>query len=286
MSWDLTVNGLRLNDLCRYRVLLGSSWSGMPGVNLSSVQLPGAHGVIPMLGGDTFQPAQFVINMQVWGVDWSGSVPEASSSYAQYDEAIRTIQHLFGNRHALLDIRRVMGDGSAIRADARATDGFAPTPQDNATITQFNVALELPGVFWEDVDAQTYTGTPGATSPHSETVATLTGGTAPVDDATLTVVGPCTNPRISQPDTGAWVSLTGSLAASDVWTVNCDKWTSMVGGTNVRTTTSYAGSGPRFLRLTPTTQTPGGAREVLLTLTGSGMGATTNLTVTAKRKFF
>lgn len=181
------------------------------------------------------------------------------------------------------------------RAWAKVTDSIQPDMNDSGGSGKFTVGLELPYGVWEDEATQDWTGTAGAASGTVQEVTTLQGATERITDAILLVLGPATNPRVTDPATGAYVELQAALAAGDRWRVNVGTWATRTGniglsdadtaGTDQQDVTRYGGTANQaaFLPLTPVRLD--GTRKVRVALSGTGFTASTQMQVRARRKY-
>lgn len=180
------------------------------------------------------------------------------------------------------------------RAWCKVIDSIQPDVNTPGTSAMFTVGLQIPAAVWEDylsVDESWNTGYA------SRDVIALRGGTERITDAILTVLGPATNPTLRDPNTGAYVTLNRTLAAGEVWRVNCGTWSSRYGagltvasldtdGTDGIAQTTWGGmvNQSALLTLTPVLET--GIRRVRVGLTGTGFtSGTTTVTVRARRKW-
>lgn len=307
--FPLTINGVRLDTLA-FNVRTYDGRRGMPGKRLASAAIPGLHGVLPVLSGGTFEPGEFVLQMWVVGADLDGIRPDPGTpSRAFYDRNLDALLHLFSGTDRLLDIRQTMGDGSVRQALGRVVDAVVPKTggAEYAVRGEFTVAIEIPAVFWRDVEEEVFTGTASASSPHTLVVSTLTGSTAPIEDAVYLIRGPAASGvRLSCPDSGAWIELQRALAAGEVWRIDSRQWKSVIGGTGMGfdgastsdafAVTEWAGSGAYMFTVVPkhagSTTVPSPVLSVAsadrtchLVLSGSGFGASTQVSLRARRKF-
>lgn len=181
------------------------------------------------------------------------------------------------------------------RAWAKVTDSIQPDMNDSGGSGKFTVGLELPYGVWEDEATADWTGTAGAASGTVQEVTTLQGATERITDAILLVLGPATNPRVTDPATGAYVELQADLTAADRWRVNVGTWATRTGnigftsadtaGTDQQAVTRYGGTANQaaFLPLTPVRLD--GTRKVRVALSGTGFTASTQMQVRARRKY-
>jgi hypothetical protein len=283
----ITVDGVRLDTLAWNIEKINRAGASR---READVAVPGRDGALPSLNDD-LDSARLGLEMFVMGTDEDGAVPVAGRRDT-LRENLDELVHLFGKRHALLEVQEVVAAGVTRRAWAKVTDSIAPDLNTPGSSGQFAVSMVLPYGVWEDVGTTDWTQVaPGA----AVEVTSLQGATERVLDAILLVKGPITNPRITDPATGAYVELQAALTAADYWRVNVGTWATRTGnlglgssdatGTDRQAVTRFGGTPNQaaFLPLTPVRDT--GARRVRLTLTGSGTDGTTALSVRARRKY-
>ena len=295
-SFPITIDGVRLDTLA-FNISTISGRRGLPGVRTADVQLPGVHGLIPSFE-DTFEAAEVILSMWVAGCDENGFVP--TSSRDLYDKNLDMLLHLFGAKNRLLDVRMTMGDNTIRQAWGRVVAAVVPDVVGSNPVGKFAVAVQVPEVFWHDVDPTIFTEVASIVSPRTMVLTTLEGSTAPIEDAVFVVKGPAVNPRLSSAETGGWVQLNRSLTALESWRVNSGKWFSEVGVvamgfdgsavTNEISKTTYSGSGARLLTVIPARLRPdiipsNTVRTVELILGGTGFSAATSVLVQARKKF-
>lgn len=291
----LSVDGVRLDTLAWNIEAIQRATAGR---RSSDLEVPGLDGVRPSLN-DPLNAATMGLSMFVRGTDADGLVPGGSNARTQFMRNLDELVHLFGKRHALLDVQQTQGDGTVRRAWAKVTDTIAPEVNTPGSAARFSVGMSLPYGVWEDVDTSDWTS--GAlTANTSVEVTALAGATERILDAVLLVKGPITNPRITDPATGAWVQLNQALVSTSYWRVNIGTWASRYGsglglgsadttGTNGQASTTYGGTRRQtvFLPLVPTRS--GGSRKVFLQVSSGGgataIDAAARLSVRARRKY-
>lgn len=152
------------------------------------------------------------------------------------------------------------------------------------------VELIINNTFWEDSAAATFTSPVGATAVATHTMTPLVGGTAPIEDANITVTGPISAPTLRCAETGSLLRYTGTLAAGQQWSVNTSKYLSAVGtnieasifagnfaGTSATANTLYSGPhSPTMFPIGPL---------AVVQLSGSGAGTATALKIAARKKY-
>lgn len=286
-AYPITVDGVRLDTLAWN---IESARFGVPGVRSADDQAPGVHGVIPGLDED-YQPGLYVLSMFVRGTDADGLI--VADKVGRFRENLDSLIHLFSKRYALTDLREVVTAGGVERqAMCRRLDAMAPDI-DLGQIGRFTVSFDIPGAFWQDTATADWAGTVGAASGTVQEVVPLQGSTAPIQDGIYLVVGPATNPTITDQASGRMVRLNQALPAGTNWRVNAGTWSSRTGvglglgsadatGTDAVATTDFSDQA-RMVTLNPALVT--GLRRVQVNLSGTAFTAATALTVRARRKF-
>lgn len=288
-AYPVTVDGVRLDTLA-WGIELKKAV--IPGVREASEVVPGRDGVIPAMSED-YEPGLYTLDMLVRGANEDGLIP--SDSVGELRANLDHLLGIFSTRHRLLDVREVVDASGTVRqADMKRLDSIAPTVE-VGNHARFTVTLSLPGVFWRSPDALDWVGTPaggGGLSP--QTVDTLEGSTAAVQDAAFLVQGPIINPTITDETTGWTLRLNGSVAQGQAWRVNAATWSTRVGaltlgsadtaGADQTANTEATTPSGRFLDLTPAYSS--GTRQVHVRLTGSGVSAgDTRLSIRARKAY-
>ena len=286
-SRPVSVDGVRLDTLAWNVEKIERATAGR---RSGDYDIPNLDGTVASLN-DALEPASYGLHMWLRGTDVDGAVPAAGSLdtlRANLDELL----HLFGKRHALLDLREQVSATEERRAWAKVTDAIAPELNTPGSAGTFTVALTIPAGMWEDVATQDWTQANPVTSAE---VTTLRGSTERVNDAIFLVEGPATTPRITDPTTGMWVELGFSLPAGSFWRFNSATWSSRTGavglgsadttGTDRAGVTAMGGPSRAYgLPLTPVRDT--GARRVRATLSAaSGLTTASKLSIRARRKY-
>lgn len=287
----IAVDGVRLDTLAWNITKINRA---MAARRSADQEVPGRDGLIPSLN-DTLEAPTFGLEMFVMGTDADGAVP-AQGKADTFRDNLDELVHLFGKRHALLEIQETVKAGVTRRAWAKVTDSIQPDLNTPGSSGMFTVGFTLPYAMWEDVAAQDWNGTLGAATGTVQEVTTLQDATERITDAILLVTGPITNPRITDQATGAYVELQAALAAGQFWRVNVGTWATRYGaglglgsadttGTDGVALTRFGGTPNQahFLPLTPVRDT--GERRVKVALSGTGITAATRLSVRARRKY-
>lgn len=285
----VSVDGVRLDTLAWNIEKINRATAGR---RSGDYDIHNLDGVVASLN-DPLEATTYGLEMWLRGTDADGAVPAAGSLdtlRANLDELL----HLFGKRHALLDLREKVSDTEERRAWAKVTDSIQPDLNTPGSAGTFTVSLSIPAGVWEDVDATDQTIAAPVTAAE---LTGLTGATERINDTVFLVTGPATTPRITDPATGMWVELGVALQANQFWRFNSATWASRYGaglglgsadttGTDGSAATAVGGPSRAYgLPLTPIRDT--GARRVRITLTAaSGIQAgTTALSTRTRRKY-
>lgn len=285
----ITVDGVRLDTL---------AWNierierGTASRRSSDYSTPMMDGTVAGLN-DALEPTIFGLQMWLRGTDEDGAIP-VNGQTTKLRDNLDELLHLFGKRHALLDVRETVdGVGGTRRCWAKVVDRIEPDINTAGSAGIFSVALTIPAGMWEDPASQDWVQLAPVTAAE---VTTLQGATERINDAVFLLRGPCTTPRIKDATTGMFVELGQALSSGQFWRFNSNTWASRVGttlalgsddgdGTDVSGITGVGGPARAYgLPLVPARDT--GARRVDVTLTAtSGITAATQLSIRARRKF-
>lgn len=274
----ILANGWNMNSLA-FNIVAKTGRYAIPAVRGDNIVVPGER-------GQTFVPnkpvdmGQWTLTMWVLGCMPDGTVPIWAEQRRIFERNYAQLLQQVTPQAAPVTLHVWQADGSIRTATAVLDGATDPTLMMGGRRAEIALLFDvLPGV-WADYLSYTTVGTAGSGwSNQALSLPQLAGGTAPIEDSIITVQGPITNPKITDPVTGTWVQYTGSLISTDTWVVDCGAWTSKKNGSSVLTSTSHFGH-PRFVVIDPGSI----GRVPSLTLTGTGTNTTTNLTVQAKRQ--
>lgn len=192
------------------------------------------------------------------------------------------LMRLFTRPHRLSLIRAGQPDHSVRRAYVEWKEWSDPEVQAGGTRMEGSISYVIPGVWWEDENTTTQSAVAGAGLPKTLSLTAFTGMTGIISDALLQVTGPISNPTITDSETGAWVQAAVTLGAGEVWTVDAGASTSVTSAKgSVVSSTTHVGN----YKMMVIPNCYGNTDTPQLVLSGSGGGATTNLSVTARRKW-
>lgn len=283
------VDGVRLDSSAWNIDVKTRAWASSRN---GDVTIPGVDGVAASLNDD-LEASTMTLSMWVLGTDENGAVPSGSTGMAKCRDNLDQLVHLFGKRHALLNVSEVVDTaGNQRQAYCKVADTVTPEITAGGR-AKFTVTLSVLEGMWQDVNTSDWSQS-GLTSGNFYEVTTLQGATGPISDAVFTVTGPVTNPELRDFTTNAYIRLNAVLPAGSVWRVNSGTWATRYGagltfgsldtaGTDAQSVTVFGGGNARFLRLQPGLVS--GARRVQVSLTGSGITGSTAVGVRARRKF-
>lgn len=289
-KYPITVDGVRL-DTYAYNVSTRAGrdiGSGAQGANIPS-----------LLDGESWvsnkkAPAgKAYLRMWVSGTDVDGN--NTADDYYTYRTNLDMLKRMFAVRNRLLDVREQLDiSGAHIRqALAEVTAAIEPEMVASSPYTStFNVELNIPGGFWQDVADTNYdsvTLLPGGIPTNTDVnLPAFALATAPMRDLYVVVDGPATNPKIIDNRNGHYIQLNAAVANGSQWVVNTSLWTSKTGvgiaftqsGTDQYDITEFAGGhAPSMFGITADPLGP------QIRIEGSGFGAATRLRVRGKLKY-
>lgn len=282
-----TVDGVALSSVA-YDIRTWNGLDNIPGVNVSgsgSGTSGGTNGMFQMAQqhGEFWYPQYYtaatkLLTMYVSSNDPSTGNPPSSIDQGRqnFDSNLDTLTRLFGRRRSLLSVVRNMSDGSSRLALCSVMSTIEPQliPITSAQIT---VELTIPDGFWRDATDSTLATLAAAFSGR---VTALDKATAPMNDLEFDIVGPVTNPRITDNESGHWVQYNGTVSAGNTLKIfNTTMSVSGVGFTPALANMQHAGD-TNWLTLYPTA-----AGGVNLTFGGSATTGATQLQLIGHKKF-
>lgn len=273
----LTVDGVVLNTLAKNIESL-SGRLRTPSKRTSNVVVPGRHGST-RVGGKKFSENMIVLPMWVLGCDDDGAIPEDSTERIEFFARVNELSRLFMGRDELLDVRHTQPDGSVRQCFADVLDALDFTTESDPPIGKFGVSMVVPDAFWQDLEERTQTKS--SVNP-SATFSILAGATAPMEDLTVTLEGPWTNPRLTFDD-GSWLQYNDAFTAGQGIEINAGTWTlTGVGDFDpVLSSLQYSGASSHWIAIPPTDSTNGPR----VTFGGTDRTAESTVTITGRRKF-
>lgn len=269
---------------CRTEAYNASTRTGrysMPPLRGDNLVLPGRSGSVPVLGRP-FDEGVGALAVWVTGRNPDGTFPASMSAMrTQFETNMAKFQRLFTRAHKLSTIRSGQPDGSIRRALVQWVEWDEPEVTAGGTRAEWAIGYTIPNVFWEDDTATTQSSTANSSLPKPFDLTSFANMTGVIEDAVIDVVGPITNPRVTDKETGTYVEYTGTVGSGSTWSIDVAAATSKVGASSVMANTKHVGG----YRLLIIPSNFGTADTPRLELTGSAGGATTQLKVTARRKW-
>lgn len=220
-----------------------------PSVRSAASTMPGRPGRVYVPGTDVHDPAEVAIKLEVFAADpVTGLVGGPfNDRRSQLEDNLQTLLGVIGRPGRTIAYKYVDADGTVWQADATVAVPAKVDIRQNNWTADVTFSLEIPSVYLRS----TNTVTANAAAGSDVTLAALTGGTAPIYDAVVTVPGSATNPKIQVGD--QWVAYNGTVSN---WTVDVGAMTSRNGaGQSVILNTGW--SGTTMLVLTPTADADG-----------------------------
>lgn len=282
-----TVDGFNLSTVA-YDIRTWNGLDNIPGVNVSgsgSGTSGGTNGLFQMAQthGEFWYPQYFTAATKLLTMFVSSNDPNTGAAPTSIDQGrqnfdanLDTLSRIFSRRRKLTNIVRAMSNGTSRLALCSVMSVIEPqlVPITSGMIT---VELTIPDGFWRDA-ADTTLATLAAA--FSGRVTALDTATAPMNDLEFDIVGPVTNPRITDNESGSWVQYTGTVSAGNTLKiVNSSMSISGVGFTPNIINMTHAGDS-NWLTLYPTA--PNG---VNITFGGSGTTGATQLQIIGHKKF-
>ncbi|MBB4915101.1 hypothetical protein [Streptosporangium saharense] len=274
-----------------WRLKPGTRRRPLPGVRSVEVVMPGRAGELPVLGLDhetTSLPLEFSVTSRTPGGGDGG--------YEQMEANLEALSALLGVRHRLMTLRYEAGTIVRV-ADATITSVSEPEINTGAARARLTAVARIPGVYWRDEFATTWTGSANAAN---QAVATLAGATGPITDALIRVTGPAVNPAVVDVATGATVTRPSGLLSTERLIIDCatmraakatvDTWDPTPGPnvTDVTGTVQTTGPGSafRWLHLTPAVGAGDPfSRVVLITATATSTTGASKIEIRARRSY-
>lgn len=277
----LSVNGVVLNTLAKNITSLTGRLRA-PALRTDNVTVPGRHGTLRTVN-KRYEEGQIILPMWVRGNDDDEGSIGRDTFYANVD----TLTQLFRPGSGLLTLIHTLPDGSQREVLAECTEAI------NLTMTAgglwpyatFSVALRVPSVFWQDVNATSV----DLAYNFNGNVTQLNGLTAPIEDAIYTLYGPFTSCTVEARYNGAamddpqYFTYSGTLGTGQTLVVNAGTWKlTGTGGLVVDYTKMFHTGSARFLEIAP--PPVGGSPQLKVTMANAVSG-TSKVNVSARRKF-
>lgn len=282
-----TVDGFNLSTVA-YDIRTWNGLDNVPGVNVSgsgSGTSGGTNGMFQFAQahGEFWYPQYYTAATKLLTMFVSSNDPNTGAAPTSVDQGRQnfdnnfdTLTRLFGRRRNLLNIVRNMSDGSSRLALCSVMATIEPQLVP-ITSAQMTVELAIPDGFWRDATDTTLATLAAAFSGR---VTALDAATAPMNDLEFDIVGPVTNPRVTDNESGSWFQYNGTVAAATTLKVfNTSMSISGVGFSPSLLNMQHAGDS-NWLTLYPTA--PNG---VNITFGGTGTTGATQLSIIGHKKF-
>ncbi len=242
----------------------------------------GDNTTVAQRNGDIWRPkmyesSKFTLNMYVYS--------PRGQEFAL--DAYRELLRVMTRQDGLVEFMRVWDDGSRrYRCFGEVLQSVAPT---NLGPRGFRMGFEVnvPGAFWESVDAVVHTYQDSPVLPQTVTLTNHADSTAPIDDMRFVVTGPITNPGVELVRTGTtqveqW-SYSGVVAAGQTLTVDAGTWAVTGTGGLIVDQARISYTGNRYLTVQP--HRPNDIVQApQVRLTGSSGTSATRLSTVARSK--
>lgn len=283
----VTVDGLALNTLA-YNISTRGGRYTTPDVRTKNIEVGGRHGTV-RTRSKKFQQGVFTMSMWVRGANEDGSVPDGGGLYNRlFQQNLDLLTQLFTRKSGLLDIRQTLPDGSVRQCFGEVLATVDPQSKSVNPMAVFSVAITIPGAFWQDLNALTYTSAAGLGSSQILTLTPFIGATAPMDDLVWTITGAATSPKIQALENSApievdtWMQFNNTVPSAKNLVVDSGLWAvSGSGGFSPSTADLQHMGSASFMSLQPGPLNT--APQVQWTATS--LDSHTQLTVTGRRKY-
>jgi hypothetical protein len=280
----VVVDGVALNTFA-HAITERSGLTVSPGLVGENARVPGRDGAL-YRARKRYDEGRMVLDLLVSNSNSSG----AGASEAVFRSNLDSLLRIFGKRHSLVEVVKYDDAGFALVNDGEVQTVLAPEFSGTNPVARLRVEFTFPDPLWRDYSgAVTVPDHAPSSDVSTYALTSLGGGTAPISDATVVVVGPASSVTLTDTVSGAWVRLNRALSSGEAWRVNVATFESVVGSStlgftggtvaNVLTSTSF-GPGPRFLPLTPST-----TGSISLGVNAPGRTAATRVRVRATRRF-
>lgn len=281
----LTVDGVSLRRQGVHATTRTGRYS-VPALRGENTILPGASGTL-FSKNRPFEEGSGVISLFVTGAGTDGAgnmiLPATHAARrVQFEANMAGLMQLFTRPHRLSTIRAEQADGTIRTAQVEWREWSEPDVQAGGTRAEFSIGYTIPGVWWTDEAVTTQSTLTTATLPANVSLTSFANMTGVIEDPILRLTGPITSPRITDVETGVWVSYTGTVPAGQVWEVDVAAATSKVSGSAAALNSTLHGGSYKMFTIS---NCYGATTTPLLRVSGSGASAATKLDVVAKRKW-
>ncbi len=259
----------------------------MPARHGENTMLPGRSGTL-FLKNKPFEEGVGALSIWCLGarVNFQGAVV-MPTTYADrrlaFEENIAKVMRLFTRAHRLSTILAAQPDGSTRSAKVEWREWDEPEVQAGGTRAEWAIAYVIPDVWWSDVNltTQTFSGV-GQFS-----LTSFKDMTGVIEDGTVTITGPATNPKVTDRETGNFVQFTGDVPAGSQLILNSENASATMLDTSSGVSSSvlsqviHGGS----YRLFALSNCFGVSDTPALEFTASGTASSTRLAFSGYRKY-
>lgn len=278
-------------DISNYAFNISKVALAVPELRGDHTTLPQRSGVIPRYNR-SYEAGEIALSMWVIGADVDGSIPAVRSARrALFERNLDTLLTLFHHQSSFITLYKQNivpgGTGTMETRWARATVTGSTSVETMAARQRAEITFtfKLIDAHWTVSTPIVESSTASATLPQN---ITLTGmGSAPVEDAVVTITGPITNPTVSCYDSGSAVSYTGTISAGQTLVLDSSQWKATIASTNVTGSVSNVGHA-RWVYIPPRGSAAVDATASMqpkLTLTGTSASAATKFSVSYKKRY-
>lgn len=253
--------------------------------------IPQRNGILPRFNS-SYESSEIALKMWVLGCEPDGTIPSTFSARRKlFDRNLQTLLQLMTGQNGLSYLAKIGNfNNNTDTVKYAQVINTASTPvttmmaRQRAEITFTFTVVEA---FWSSAQVFSENSTASSTLPQ---ILNLSGmGSAPVDDALVTIYGPVSSPIITCDASGSWVKYNGNLTAGQSLVLNVDTYQATINGVPVNQNISHGGHAkwvyipPRNVSGGNIYSTPAFAPTV--TLTGSGASSATYFNITYNRKY-
>lgn len=264
-----------------------TSRRALPAIRSTSITTPQRHGAT-FSPGDPLEVTTMGISIVVTDRDADG-IP---GGVAQVEANMEYLTALLVNPSKLLRIEQRTAPGETRVAYGTVAVGSEPQPQGSRLLQYLmQFVVRIPGVFWSDGAGPQVAMDPAPTATGLINLSNLHGGSAPITDATVSLLGPFNGKAsVTDPVSGTGLSWQGTVPAGTYLFLDAKSlraWTSpssgaWFSGTDVSSGLDYPPVGP--LQLMPVATTAGTTYSLAFALPAANPAADA-VRVRAERKF-
>lgn len=278
-------------DISNYAFNVSKVSLAVPELRGDHTTLPQRSGIVPRFNR-SYDAGELALSMWIIGAEVDGSIPKTRSARrALFERNLETLLTLFHHQSNFITLykQNISPDGSdsvetrwarAVITGSTSMETMAARQRAEITFT-----FKLIDAHWSVSTPIVESSIASATLPQT---ITLTGmGSAPVEDALVTITGPITNPTVSCYDSGTTVSYAGTVATGQTLVLDSGQWKANIASTNVTGSISNTGHA-RWIYIPPRGSAAVDAVALLqprLTLTGTSASTATKFSVSYKKRY-